>query len=191
VKSLPMLVAVGLLLASAGATLLGARVLGDRERPGFEYMPDMASSLPYDSVAPNPATRDGKTLQAPVSGTIPRGYLPFPYAATPGEAERAGRELVNPVPRTPEALAQGQALYQTFCAVCHGEQGAGDGPLVPRIPNPPSYASERVRAMPAGQLYHVVTRGAGRMPPYALQITPAQRWLIVHYVQTLQQGGRP
>jgi mono/diheme cytochrome c family protein len=177
------------LLASAGATWLGARILGDRERPGFQYMPDMAASLPYDSFAANPVTRDGKTLQPPVKGTIPRGFMPFPYEANAADAERAGRELTNPVPRTPGALARGEALYQTFCAVCHGPQGAGDGPLVPRIPNPPSYSSERVRAMPAGQLFHVITRGSNRMPSYAAQITPEQRWLVVHYVQTLQRGG--
>jgi mono/diheme cytochrome c family protein len=180
-----------LLAVSAGGAFVGARLLGDRERPGFEYMPDMVSSHPYDAFAPNPLTRDGKTLQPPVKGTIPRGFQPFPYEATAADAERAGREMHNPVPRTPEALARGQALYESFCAVCHGPRGAGDGPLVPRIPNPPSYSSERVRAMPAGQIFHVISRGSGRMPSYAAQVPSAERWLLVHYVQTLQQGGSP
>jgi mono/diheme cytochrome c family protein len=180
-----------MLLGGVGATWLGGRILADRERPSFEYMPDMAYSVPYDSFAPNPAARDGKTLQAPVAGTIPRGFRPFPYQATAADAERAGRELMNPRALTPQALAHGKALYQTFCAVCHGEHGAGDGPLVPRIPNPPAYTSERVKAMPAGQLFHVITRGAGRMPGYAAQITADQRWQLVHYVQALQQGARP
>jgi mono/diheme cytochrome c family protein len=183
--------AAGLLLAGCAATWLGGRILGDRSRPGFEYMPDMVASLPYDAFAPNPVTRDGKTLQAPVAGTIARGFQPFPYEATAADAERAGRELVNPRALTPEAMAQGRALYQTFCAVCHGEHGAGDGPLVPRIPNPPAYTSERVRGMPAGQLFHVISRGSGRMPSYAAQITTDQRWLLVHYLQALQRGGRP
>ena len=180
-----------LLAVSAGGAFVGARLLGDRERPGFEYMPDMVSSHPYDAFAPNPLTRDGKTLQPPVKGTIPRGFQPFPYEATAADAERAGRELQNPLPRTPEALARGQALYESFCAVCHGPRGAGDGPLVPRIPNPPSYSSERVRAMPAGQIFHVISRGSGRMPSYAAQVPSDERWHLVHYVQTLQQGGSP
>jgi mono/diheme cytochrome c family protein len=37
----------------------------------------------------------------------------------------------------------------------------------------------------------VITRGAGRMPGYAAQITADQRWQLVHYVQALQQGARP
>ena len=59
-------------------------------------MPDMVYSLAYDSFAPNPNTRDGLTLQRPVKGTIPRGYLPLHCAATEADAVRAGRELVNP-----------------------------------------------------------------------------------------------
>ena len=39
---------------------------------------------------------------------------------------------------TADTLAQGHALYSTFCFVCHGEHGKGDGPLIPRIPNPPA-----------------------------------------------------
>ena len=42
--------------------------------------------------------------------------------------------------------------------------------------------------MPPGQIFHVVTRGSGRMPSYAAQIPPDERWLIVQYVQTLQAG---
>ncbi len=151
-------------------------------------MPDMAHSVPYDAFAPNPVTRDGKTLLAPVSGTIPRGFVPFHYAAGPEEAERAGRELANPIPPTPQALARGEELFQTFCAVCHGVAGKGDGPLVPKIPNPPAYSSDRVRAFAAGRIYHVITRGAGLMPSYASQVTPEERWLIVHHVQRLQAG---
>src|SRR5262245_18403952 len=146
-------------------------------------MPDMAHSMPYDSFARNPVTRDGKTLLAPVAGTVPRGFLPFRYAATPEDAARAGRELVDPLPATPENLARGKALYETFCSVCHGVSGQGDGPLVPRIPNPPSYSSERVLSFPPGQIYHVISLGAGRMPSYASQLSPAERWLVVQYVQ--------
>ena len=158
------------------------------EKRGFEYMPNMVYSLAYDSFAPNPTTRDGLTLQRPVRGSIPRGYLPLHYAATPEDAERAGRELGNPVPRTARSAAEGQALFETYCAVCHGKQGAGDGPLVPKIPNPPAYTSSRVRSMPVGQIFHVITFGSGRMPSYASQLSQNDRWLIAAHVRTLQNA---
>lgn len=161
------------------------------ERRGFEYSTDMVYSLAYDSFAPNPVTRDGLTLQRPVPGTIPRGFLPLHYGRTSEEAERAGRELQNPVPPTARTAAEGQFLFETFCAVCHGKEGAGDGPLVPRIPNPPAYTSARVREMRVGQIFHVISMGSGRMPSYASQLSARERWLIAAHVQTLQSEGGP
>lgn len=178
--------AVGLLLA---LTLAACGAGPDRRGPDIPLLSDMAESLPYDTYAPNPVTRDGKTLQRPVPGTIPQGHRPFPFAATLEDAERAGRELANPLPATPEALVRGRQLYATYCQVCHGERGLGDGPLVPKIPNPPSYTSAEVRSLPAGRIFHVITRGSGRMGSYAVQISPEDRWRLVHYVQGLMGQG--
>jgi mono/diheme cytochrome c family protein len=158
-----------LALVAATGSYVVSRWL-DESRPGLEYMPDMAHAIPYESFASNPVTRDGKTLQAAPSGTVPRGFQPFHYGASESDAVRAGRELENPVPFTPAAVAEGRALYETFCLVCHGDRGAGDGPLVPRIPSPPSYTSDRVRGLPPGRIFHVISRGSGRMPSYAGQI---------------------
>lgn len=161
------------------------------ETRGFEYTTDMVYSVAYDSFAPNPVTRDGLTLQRPVRGTIPRGFLPLHYSGTSEDAERAGRELQNPVPPTARTAADGQVLFDTFCAVCHGTEGAGDGPLVPKIPNPPAYTSARVRELPIGQIFHVISFGSGRMPPYASQLAARERWLIAAHVQMLQGRGEP
>jgi len=167
-----------LLLLSCGKT-----------HPGYEFIPDMARSVPYDAFDPNPVTRNGQTLQRPVPGTVARGALPYRYAATPEEAERAGRELIDPFPPTPEVLAKGEHVYRTFCWVCHGETGQGDGPIIGKFPNPPSYTSDRVKALPEGQIFHVITRGTGLMPAYATQISPEDRWKAVRYVQKLQHGS--
>jgi mono/diheme cytochrome c family protein len=179
-KALHSIVAVAIAAASVACA---------RQSPlrGYEYMPDMARSVPYDTFAANPVTRNGITQQIPVAGTIPRGFLPLHYTNTRADAERAGRELVNPNAPNPATLGQGRRLYETFCVVCHGISGDGDGPLVPMIPNPPAYTSDRVRSMPAGHLFHVITYGSGRMPAYASQIPPNDRWLIVGYVDTLRK----
>jgi mono/diheme cytochrome c family protein len=172
-------------LPAVFAAFTGACGPAEQQR-SLEYMPDMKYSVAYESFAPNPVTRDGLTLQRPVPGTIPRGYLPLHYLATPEEAERAGRELRNPLARTSASSAEGQALFETYCAVCHGKRGDGDGPLIPNIPNPPAYTSARVRGMAAGQIFHVITFGSGRMPSYASQLAPHERWLVVSHVQSLQ-----
>src|SRR4029077_2723980 len=108
---------------------------------------------------------DGLTLQRPVRGTIARGHLPLHYGATQDEAERAGRELQNPIAATTRPPAEGHAVFDIYCVVCHGPTGAGDGPLIPKIPNPPAYTSERVRSMPAGRNFQGATYGSGRAAP--------------------------
>jgi len=159
------------------------------DSPGYELLPDMARSVPYDAFAPNPVTRDGLTYQLPVAGTIARGApLPFHYAATPEDAERAGRELRNPYPHSREVLARGHAVFVTFCSPCHGAMGAGDGPVIPKFPNPPSYTSTRLLTMADGQMFHTITRGTSIMPSYAAQIAPEDRWKVIHWIRELQSN---
>jgi mono/diheme cytochrome c family protein len=161
---------------------------GSADRRAYEYMPDMARGPAYKAYAPNAVTRDGLTLQRPVSGTIPRGYQPFHFGSGEKEAERAGRELKNPYRATEQTLEEGKALFETYCAVCHGAQGKGDGPISSKIPPPPSYLSDRLMEFAPGRIFHVVTLGTGKMPSYATQLSASERWKIVTYVHTVLQG---
>jgi len=177
--------------ATALAALAGAVTPGCGARPqerAYEYMPDMARSPSYKAYAPNLVTRDGLTLQRPVEGTIPRGYQPFHFGPGDDEAARAGRELGNPYHVTPQVLSDGKALFGSYCQVCHGEQGKGDGPISGKIPPPASYTSTRVISFPPGRIFHVITMGSGKMPSHASQLTADERWKIVTYVRSGLQG---
>jgi len=157
------------------------------QKRAFEYMPDMARDPAYKAFAPSPVTRDGLTLQRPVAGTIARGYSPIHYGTGDDEAARAGRELQNPYAATPKTLEEGKALFETYCLVCHGASGKGDGPLTEKIPHPPTYTSDRVKPFPAGRIFHVIATGSGKMPSYAAQLSADERWKVVTYVHKLQQ----
>ena len=170
--------------AAVMVVLLGAACTSSK--PRFEYAPDMVDSLAYESFSASPVTRDGKTMMAPAPGTIARGAKPFHYDPGPGEAERAGRELVNPVPRTEEALARGGKVFHIYCTPCHGTQGLGDGPMVPPFSKPPSLVAEQERLRPDGHIFHIISRGQNRMPSYAVQVTPEDRWKVIHFIRSLQ-----
>ena len=131
----------------------------------------MARGPAYKAFAPNAATRTGLTLQAPVAGTIARGHQVFHFGPGEEEAARAGRELANPLPLSAGTIEDGRGLYQTYCLVCHGANGKGDGPLVVagKIPTPPAYTSVACGAVPArphlprrhdGHAEDAVVRGA-------------------------------
>jgi len=174
-----------IVIAVVTATLAGCGTTPQKR--GFEYMPDMARDPAYKAYAPNSVTHDGLTLQRPVAGTIPRGYQPFHYGSGDDEAARAGEELQNPYQPTTRTLAEGKQLYETYCLVCHGAQGKGDGPISGKIPPPPAYTSQRVIVFPAGRIFHVITLGSGKMPSYASQLSSDERWKIVTYVKTSLQ----
>jgi mono/diheme cytochrome c family protein len=172
----------------AVAIMSSASCGASSQRRAYEYMPDMARDPAYKAFAPNSVTRDGLTLQRPVAGTIPRDYVTFHYGPGEEEAARAGTELQNPYgPRSQRALLEGKGLFETYCLVCHGERGRGDGPIADKIPHPPSYTSDRVRQFPPGRIFHVITMGTKKMPSYAAQTSTDDRWKIVTYVKSLQQ----
>ena len=177
--------AFAVLLAPLLAAPLGCGARA-QER-AYEYMPDMARSPAYKAFAPNPVTRDGLTIQPPVPGTLARGQEAFHYLPTEAESIRAGRELTNPHQPTAAILQDGKALYETFCFICHGARGQGDGPIADRIPAPPAYTSQRLMAFPPGRLFHVITAGAGKMPSYAGQLSSDERWKVVTYVYAFLQ----
>ena len=51
---------------------------------------------------------------------------------------------------------------------------------------PPSLLEPRLREMPPGHFFEVITNGFGAMSDYAAQIPVADRWAIVAYIRALQ-----
>jgi mono/diheme cytochrome c family protein len=94
-----------LLLALLGS--LGLHVLAGRDltQRNTEIPSDMAHSPAYGSFAANPNFPDGKTLQPPQPGTIPRGLPPLPSGPSLEHRLRAGDELHNPFEGLPEFAA--------------------------------------------------------------------------------------
>ena len=100
----------------------------------------------------------------------------------------AERVLHNPVPATHLTLAQGQKLFKTYCLVCHGAEGRGNGPVAGGALVPADLTSARVQALSDGTLYHTMRQGFGLMPAYYDRLKPEERWRLVLYVRTLGAG---
>ena len=154
--------ALALALGAAGTACGGS--FGDLER--------MRRQPRADAFEATGAFADGSVLQAPPPGTVSRL-----------EADTSPPEL------TPALLADGSGRFAIYCAACHGEAGFGGSIVASNMadPRPPSLRSARMRAMPPQQIYAVVTHGVGRMPSYAAELTPRQRWAVVAYVGQLQR----
>jgi mono/diheme cytochrome c family protein len=91
------------------------------------------------------------------------------------------------MPVTREVLLRGQERFNIYCAPCHGRSGEGNGMIPQRgYPSPPSYHTERLRTVPVGHFFDVITRGYGVMYSYANRVEPADRWAIAAYIRALQ-----
>lgn len=187
--------AVVILLASCGS---------DPQKPGKIFMPDMTYSQAYETYTTNPNFENGQTARVPAAGTISRGTLPASVDETahlsymhktyfPNTTEgyfEAGAKLKNPLALNDVALDKGKVLYNVYCAVCHGDGGAGDGTIVKngKYPPVPAY-TDRLPTISEGQMYHSITWGKNLMGGYASQLNAEERWQLVYYIQKLGKVG--
>jgi len=158
----------------------------NRRTTGWDYVDDMIVSEAYETYTPNPNFADGKTMQPPVEGTIPRGMIPYPYAKTDSDRALAARTLVNPLKPTPDNLGRGKEEFGIYCAQCHGDKGDGQGRLYTskKYTYPPgNLLSDKMRAKPDADIYHVITVGFGIMGAHGSMIRPDDRWKIAMYVK--------
>ena len=87
-------------------------------------------------------------------------------------------------------LKRGQERYDIYCSPCHSRLGDGNGMIAQRgfsqARPPGNYHTDRLRKMPIGHFYQVITEGYGVMYSYASRVEPADRWAIASYIRTLQ-----
>jgi mono/diheme cytochrome c family protein len=132
-----------------------------------------------------------KTAQAS-NWTIPVAQVTVAHANPLGSALLALVEQNDyvdtfPIPVTREVIRQGQNRFMIYCVVCHDPMGTGHGKIVERgYTQPPSYHIDRLRNVPVGYVFAVITHGYGSMPSYEEQIPVRDRWAIVAYVRALQ-----
>ena len=104
-----------------------------------------------------------------------------------------GRGAAGPEPSTSADVAQGQAVYQTRCAPCHGVGGGGDGPAAAAIePKPrnfrdPAFWNGRTRE----QLRLAVEQGepGTLMAPFEGTLSPAEIDDVVSYLQSFRPAA--
>lgn len=165
----------------------------DYSTRNVEFLPGMVSHVAYGPQSANPNFPDGKTLQRPVEGTVVRGFEQLSYKATPQDALRAGLELSSPLdPKDSTAdIARGKFVFGNMCKPCHGATGVGDGVISQRgHPPPPSLFAENAIQMRDGQIFHIITHGQRNMPSLEVQVVREDRWRVVKYIRSLQEGSK-
>ena len=146
----------------------------------------MATQPAHKPFAKSEFFTNGQLARKPVEGTIPSGFTRTNQRIEPVENfDKTSNQL--PFPLTEEVLQRGKDRFEINCAVCHGATGDGSGMIVRRgFSKPPTYHDERLRNVPLGHFYDVITNGYGGMGSYATQVEPQDRWAIAAYIRALQ-----
>lgn len=163
----------------------------NKREPNYQFMPNMYESAGYETYQESKVFKGDMEAQLPVEGTIKRGWQPYEYPDTTEGLLLAKEELKNPLLADSLNIAShldnGKALYDIYCAVCHGTTGDGKGVLVERgkFSGVPSYADKN-RVITQGGVYHVIYYGLNAMGSYASQINEKERWQVALYVEKLR-----
>lgn len=159
------------------------------EKPPVHLNRDMDNQPKYKAQAESKFFYDGATMRTPVAGTVARGNLRDDDIFYKGRYADGRFAKKAPVEITKQLLDRGRERYDIYCAPCHSRVGDGRGIMVNRgyVP-PPTYHSERIREMPDGEIYDIITNGVRNMPSYRHQINPQDRWAVIIYLRALQRS---
>jgi mono/diheme cytochrome c family protein len=144
---------------------------------------------------------DGNASRPLVTGTVARGAaggdslkVGNPFYTGIGADGKLLDELPKEVPLTLANLKRGQERFEAFCTPCHGRIGDGKGMIAVRglalRKQPGDYHTPKLRKMPLGHFYDVITNGFGAMYSYSTRVEPADRWRIAAYIRVLQASQR-
>ncbi len=132
---------------------------------------------------------DGQSARPLIPDTIPRDHMRQDDAYYTGAKD--GKWIATiPLPVTLDLLKRGQERFNIYCSPCHGRLGDGNGMIAHRgftLKRPVgNYHTDRLRKMPIGHFYDVITNGYGAMYSYASRVEPQDRWAIAAYIRALQ-----
>ena len=169
-----------------GITILVSSCHNNAE-PNYQYMPNMYEPVSYGTYSQADVFKGGKEGQLPVDGTINRGFETYEYPDTP-EALIAVKaaNLKSPLgPLSEKDMEKAKALFEIYCAICHGNSGNGQGKLVAqgKFLGVPSYKD---RVINEGSIFHVGTYGLNLMGSHANQLSKKERWMVATYVMELK-----
>ncbi len=184
-KSIVVASLIGLSLAACNS--------GDmRRNPGKTYAPDMTYSRAYDAYTANPNFADSQTSRLPVPGTVARDHA-LPEYLTEGDTN-AYKAFTTSARFSEAEIAEGGRLFNIYCAICHGANLDGQGPLYASgkfAAMPANLKDAKYLRMPSGTIYAAIKFGKNAMGSYASQLDVHQRWQVVAYIKKVQadNGG--
>lgn len=115
----------------------------------------------------------------------------------PADKLPEARALTSPLPRSPETVSQGKAIYagKGGCFRCHGKEGDGNGPLAARLdPSPRDFQDQEFWGHRTdGEIFWLIKHGSPDtgLAGYGDQLTDREIWALVQYLRSLAREQGP
>ncbi len=157
----------------------------------------VAGTVPRGMTAMEYGHNMGYSVAASNNGDAPFYYKNDATEAGKGDRERCMAEMTsNPVPISAGGLARGKVLYETYCGLCHGKKGDGQGYLVSEENPEAKYPAQPANLMKdefigssEGRYYYAMMYGKNVMGSYADKLSYEERWQVMHYIRSLQAAA--
>jgi mono/diheme cytochrome c family protein len=123
------------------------------------------------------------------SSAAPAATPAEPHPATVSAEDKARK---NPVKFTDVSVQRGKKIYNTQCALCHGEKGDGKGDAAEdmKLTLPDFTNADVLKDRTDGELFTLIGTGKDPMPGQGGRMTDPQRWNLVNYLRALS-GKQP
>lgn len=100
------------------------------------------------------------------------------------------RKIKNPVPATAASVNAGRATFDTFCALCHGSDGKGNGPLAQPDAKPQDLTDAAwVYGSTDGEIFDLIVKGLVgppvKMPAFKATLSERDLWNVVNFLRSL------
>ncbi|HEY0157895.1 MAG TPA: c-type cytochrome [Thermoanaerobaculia bacterium] len=99
------------------------------------------------------------------------------------------RDMKNPVPLTPQIIAEGRAHFADHCAGCHGNDGKGGGMGKQMYPKAPDMTLAATQSLSDGELFSIIENGVRLtgMPGFGSGTAESAHgsWGLVHFIRHL------
>ena len=98
----------------------------------------------------------------------------------------------NPVPNTPEILADGRAHWADHCATCHDNNGSGETEMGRNLyPRAPDMRKDETQNLTDGELFFIIENGIRLtgMPAWGAGTAKSEEdsWKLVRFIRHLPQ----
>lgn len=104
------------------------------------------------------------------------------------KAPDSANNLQNPFAGNSAAAKKGKNLFNTYCTICHGAKGKGNGPQAASLNiKPKNLTSKEVMKESDGALYWKISTGNPPMIAWKYTLSEKQRWQLVDYIRQLEK----